>query len=136
MCNINFVAVGSTHILLDRRWLFSHIFIIKLVSHIQMVDHKTCWWKWTLIALDLKDDMKVPSSLDCNSGLTHTMPTLGPTTCPHQWESFHLDRSSCLVCNEVICEHDEKSLLVAVISKKRCIFPMKRDLLLLPQIND
>lgn len=33
--------------------------------------------------------------------LSNTMPTLGPSTGPKQWESFHLDKSYCLACNEV-----------------------------------
>ena len=68
--------------------------------------------------------------------LIHTMPTLGQATGPHHWESFHLDKSSCLVCTSETtvrciqwgyCEYEEESLLVAVNFRKRCIFHIKRD---------
>jgi hypothetical protein len=35
----------------------------------------------------------------------HSMPTLGPTTGPHQWESFHLGKRLCLVCSDEILLH-------------------------------
>ena len=31
----------------------------------------------------------------------YSMPTLEPTIGPHHWESFHLNKSFYLVCNEV-----------------------------------
>ena len=31
----------------------------------------------------------------------NSMPALGPTIGPQEWESFHLDKSFCLICSKV-----------------------------------
>jgi hypothetical protein len=76
----------------------------------------------------------------------YTMPTLGATIGPHQWESFHLNRSSCLVCNgknvvhytsiEVDLSRTDFFLIISNILQKEMNFPYQEELLMLPRSNN